>query len=87
MTRSKIALPSLARLSRVVLEPGDVIVVECPGVLSAHQEWALTASLQRIWPTHAVLVLGDGKRLRIGFVAPDPVPTPPPTKPKRKRTR
>lgn len=78
----KTTLPQIARLSRVALEPDDVLVLECPGFLSRAQEDLLTAQLKQIWPTHAVLVLGDDKKLRIGFTVPDPAP---PAKRKKKR--
>jgi hypothetical protein len=46
--------------------PRDVIVVECPDHLAVAERDALTREVKRLWPKRRVLVLTDGRTLKIG---------------------
>jgi len=59
------ALPAVARISKADLKPTDVIVMECDGVVSSEQAERIEAYVQKVWPNHQVVVLGDGLKLKI----------------------
>ena len=59
------ALPATARISRAVVKPTDVIVIESDEILSANQILNLTTTLQQVWPQQKILVLDRHLRLKI----------------------
>lgn len=61
---------AVTRIVRADVEPGDVIVVEVPGIMSQRQQDLVSAQLQAIWPHNRTLVLTNGMTLKIGVVPP-----------------
>lgn len=55
----------LADLSRVALEPRDVLVVRSPHVISHDQAIAIRAALQQHFPDNDAVILGDGIELAV----------------------
>jgi hypothetical protein len=59
------ALPAVKSISVASLQPEDVIVVECDGVLSEHAIATLKTGLSRIWPNRQIVVFDCGWRMRV----------------------
>jgi hypothetical protein len=75
----RLATGLLPRIERVLVERGDVVVVECPGPLTDLQERAIKRKLASLWPRNASLILANGMTLKIGIDVPDR-PRPPRTR-------
>lgn len=58
-------LPQVQAIEVAVLKPGAVIVVESAGALSPHTVERLQNFMNKIWPDHKVVVLGDGLKMKI----------------------
>jgi hypothetical protein len=59
-------LPSHVRaVGQVDVSDRAVIVLECDAPLTHEAREALRAQLLELWPTHTVLVLDPGMRLRV----------------------
>jgi len=64
------ARPLLPRVERVQVEKDDVVVVEAPARMTAHEQDMVVQALRRIWPKNQVLVLQDGMKLKLGTYTP-----------------
>jgi hypothetical protein len=63
--KALMALPATARISRVTIQPHDVIVIEVDNALTGPAARNIQTSIERIWPDHKAIVLDPGMRLRI----------------------
>lgn len=59
----------LPRVTRLLVEKGDVVVVECPGAISEATERLIEKQLRILWPHNKVLILQEGMTLKIGTPA------------------
>ena len=60
------ALPPMHRAMFLAVEPGDVIVIETPALLTVEQQESIRQLLKTVWPTNRALVLTGGMKLMIG---------------------
>lgn len=56
----------VARIARLVIEPGDVLVIEVTRPLSPEEKVRGSQQLQRAFPHNRVLILDAGMTLKIG---------------------
>lgn len=59
------AVPGLTTIEVARLHPDDIIVLECDGTISNEVADRLERELTAIWPSHKIVVLGDGMRLKV----------------------
>ena len=70
MTRRQAAklltsMPGLGTVHRSNLRPGDVLVMTAPGHISLENAKELRARLEKFFPGHEIIVIGDGLRLKV----------------------
>lgn len=64
------ALPEISSVQRMRLRPGDLIVIECPMVLSHAQVEKLKEHLAPTFPGHKIVVLTAGMHLSMYMPRP-----------------
>ena len=55
----------IENLQRVQLEPGDVVLIQCQGMISPGHRQVLYRDLKAVFPGHSVIVLDRGDELSI----------------------
>jgi hypothetical protein len=63
--RALVALPSVARVQRAAVAPGDVIVFEADEALSDTQIQRIQETGRAVWPDNRIVVVDRGIHLRI----------------------
>lgn len=58
------SIPEIGTISRVVLEPGDVLVVEAVTALSPEDVSRICGQISKIWPGHQVVIMDQGTTLK-----------------------
>jgi hypothetical protein len=58
-------LPATARITAADVKPDDVLVIECPGLVSAAYRERVQQVLAQVWPGRKCLVLEGGMALKL----------------------
>jgi hypothetical protein len=58
-------IPDITKVEVARLQPHDVIVIELDGFVHEEVAAMLKENLERIWPDHQCIILGEGAHLKV----------------------